>query len=44
MGRRLGRRALGSPDRDALAPAVAVARSTAAESFDELMPWDLELR
>jgi len=44
MSLRLGRRELGSLGRDALAPAVAVARRDAAESFDELMPWDLELR
>ena len=44
MSLRLGRRELGSYGRDALVEAVAAARRTAAESFDELMPWDLELR
>ena len=44
MSLRLGRRELGSYGRDALVGAVAEARRAAAESFDELMPWDLELR
>ena len=40
---RLGRSGLTADSRDALRPAVALARGVARKGFDELMPWVLEL-
>jgi len=40
---RLGRPGLTPESRDALRPAVALARKVSREGFDELMPWELEL-
>ncbi len=43
MVARLGRDGLTPAMRAALLPAVALARADARDSFDELMPWELEL-
>lgn len=40
---RLGRSGLTPDSRDALRPAVALARTVARNGFDGLMPWELEL-
>ena len=41
---RLGRGGLTPETRDSLRPAVAMAREHARERFDDLMPWELELK
>jgi hypothetical protein len=40
----LGRGGLTPATRQSLLPAVALAREYSREAFDDLMPWDLELR